>query len=421
MGITIGAIADDFTGATDLASTLAREGMSVVQVIGVPDAATETHGAEAVVVALKSRTAPKAEAVGEAIAATDWLLPQGAGQILFKYCSTFDSTDEGNIGPVADALLEHLGEGFAVICPAFPDNGRTVSNGELFVGDVPLAESSMKDHPLTPMRDSNLIRLMERQSRHRAGLISLDDVRSGLETIGARVEALRAEGRRYGVVDAVTNADLRAIGAANGSHRFITGGSGISLGLPAYHRATGALGEAVPLEMPSVTGRALVLSGSCSEATRAQVARACSVWPSRKVDISHAAEGDGEAEALVAWALGQPANAPVLIYGSSDPAEVARTQAALGRVRAGEVMERTLATVARALLAEGFTRIVVAGGETSGAVVTALGVKALRIGPQIAPGVPWTETLGTAPAALALKSGNFGGETFFEDALGMLP
>ncbi len=420
MAITIGAIADDFTGATDLANTLAREGMSVVQVIGVPDAATEAHGAEAVVVALKSRTAPKEEAVAEAVEAADWLLAQGAGQILFKYCSTFDSTEDGNIGPVADALLEHLGEGFAVICPAFPDNGRTVSNGELFVGDVPLAESSMKDHPLTPMRDSNLIRLIERQSEHRAGLICLDDVRSGTEAIGVRVDALRAEGRRYGVVDAVMNADLRAIGTAIGGHRFITGGSGIALGLPAYHRAIGALGEATPLELPSVTGRALVLSGSCSEATRVQVARACSVWPSRKVDIARAAEGDGEAEALVAWALGQPADAPVLIYGSSDPAEVARTQAALGRVRAGEVMERTLATVARALLAEGFTRIVVAGGETSGAVVTALGVKALRIGPQIAPGVPWTETLGAAPAALALKSGNFGGETFFEDALGML-
>ncbi|WP_422077904.1 3-oxo-tetronate kinase [Vannielia sp.] len=421
MGIILGAIADDFTGATDLANTLAREGMSVVQVIGVPDASTLPQGADAVVVALKTRTAPKAEAIAQSRAAADWLLSQGAAQILFKYCSTFDSTPEGNIGPVADALLDHLGAPFAILCPAFPANGRTVYKGTLFVGDVPLAESSMKDHPLTPMRDSSLIRLMDRQSRHKTGLIPHEHLRRGPEAIAEHTATLRAEGARYGVVDALTDEDLRTIGTAIGGHRLITGGSGIALGLPDYHRSRGTLAPGAAPTLPIADGRALVISGSCSQATRAQVARAASLWPARKVDLTRAVEGAAEAEALIAWARSQPAGAPVLIYGSSDPAEVARTQARIGATRAGELMESTLASVAQALNAEGFRRIVVAGGETSGAVVTALGVKALRIGPQIAPGVPWTETLGRTPTALALKSGNFGKETFFEDALRMLP
>lgn len=420
MTIALGAIADDFTGATDLAATLVAEGVRTVQVIGVPDAATDTGDADAVVVALKSRTAPVAEAVSQSLAALGWLRAQGARQVVFKVCSTFDSTPQGNIGPVADALADALGARIAAVCPAFPANGRTVYKGTLFVHDLPLAESPMKDHPLTPMRDSSLIRLLEAQSAHRAGLADWQTVQAGPDALRARLDALAEDGMRYAVTDALTDADLRAIGAALDAHPLVIGGSGIAMGLPANLRARGLLRAATAPALPPQRGRALVLAGSCSTATRAQIARAKAIWPARAIDVDRIAGGHDEAAAAVDWALAQPAVAPVLVYGSADPAQVAANQAKYGRDEAGAMVERTLAAIAATLSDKGFDRIIVAGGETSGAVVTALGVRALRIGPAIAPGVPWTEATGDRRLALALKSGNFGAEDFFEAAFAML-
>jgi uncharacterized protein YgbK (DUF1537 family) len=425
MPIVLGAIADDFTGATDLANTLVKEGMRVVQVIGVPAPDLDFGDADAVVVALKSRTAPVADAIADAIAeslqALAWLRAQGARQILFKYCSTFDSTPDGNIGPVADALSKALNTDFALICPAFPANGRTIYHGLLFVGNLPLAESPMKDHPLTPMRDSNLMRLMEAHSSGRVGLIPLHVVRQGADAISAKIADLKAQGISYGVIDALDETDLRMIGKAAANHALITGGSGIALGLPDNYRDTRQIKTQQDTAVPTIEGRTAVLAGSCSTATRAQLELARSQWPCCKVDIDRIATGEDVVSALAGWAIAQPQNTPVVIYGSADPQEVKAVQEKYGVERSGKMMEDTLAALAVRLSNAGFHRIVVAGGETSGAVVSALDVKMLQIGAEIAPGVPWTQTRGTRPLALALKSGNFGKPTFFEDAMKVLP
>ncbi len=421
MNIVLGAIADDFTGATDLAGTWVKEGVKTVQTVGVPDAGTDIGDAEAVVVALKSRTAPVAEAVDRSLEALQWLREAGARQIVFKYCSTFDSTEEGNIGPVADALADALGAEFALVCPAFPTNGRTIYRGYLHVGDMLLAESPMKDHPLTPMRDSSLVRLMAAQSQARVGLVPLQVVSAGVEAIRSRISALKADGVRYGVIDAVADADLRVIGEAAADHRLVTGGSGIGMGLPENFRKSGLLSAGSGPALPETAGREVVLAGSCSAATRAQIAAVEDIWPARKLDPDGLAAGPGEVGDAIAWALDQPADAPVLVYASAGPEEVSAVQARYGVERAGRMIESAFERIAAALAENGFSRIVVAGGETAGAVVSALGATALRIGPEIAPGVPWTETVGGRPLAVALKSGNFGRETFFADAFGMLP
>ena len=418
MGILLGAIADDFTGATDLANTLVKEGMRVVQTIGVPDG--DVADVDAVVVALKSRTAPVAEAVGQSLDALRWLQDQGAEQIVFKYCSTFDSTAQGNIGPVADALRAEMNAGCAIVCPAFPENGRTIYSGHLFVGGLPLHESSMKDHPLTPMRDSSLIRLMNAQSKGEAGLVPLQVVTQGAEAVRDAIGRLEQDGAGYAVVDALTDEDLRVIGAAAGDHKLITGGSGVATGLPENFRQRGLLGGAAKASAPKVGGRKLVLAGSCSAATRGQIALAKEKWPTRKIAVDRIAQGEDVVGDLADWALAQHEEAPVLIYASADPEEVRQVQSAYGVEKAGAMVEGVMGALAVKLNEKGFGRLVVAGGETSGAVVSALGVKALRIGPEIAPGVPWSESLGARPLALALKSGNFGGPDFFEEAFAVV-
>ena len=422
MPILLGAIADDFTGATDLANTLRKEGMTTVQVIGVPDdsVAEPVAEADAVVVALKSRTAATDIAVAEALAALDWLRAHGAEQIVFKYCSTFDSTANGNIGPVADALMDALGADIAIVCPAFPENGRTIYQGHLFVGSQLLSDSPMKDHPLTPMRDANLLRLMDQQSARGVGLAPLSAVRRGDGALAEAFEANRSAGASYVVVDALEDADLRTIGAACSEHRLITGGSGIALGLPQNFRNSGRLAAAGAVAAPAVDGADVVLAGSCSEATRAQIAWAAENWPTRKLDADQIAAGSPVVEEAMSWADPYLGATPVLIYSSSDPDEVAAVQSRYGRDRAGEMIETAMGEIACRLIANGARRMIVAGGETSGAVVSALGVKALKIGPEIEPGVPWTETLSEPPIALALKSGNFGGPNFFGKALEML-
>jgi uncharacterized protein YgbK (DUF1537 family) len=421
MTLVLGAIADDFTGASDLASTWASQGLLVVQTIGIPGNARVAEGAEAIVVALKSRTAPRDRAVAESVAAHRWLKSAGAQQIVFKYCSTFDSTPAGNIGPVADALLEETGERFTILCPAFPANRRTVYQGHLFVGSELLSDSPMRHHPLTPMRDSSLIRLMAAQTGNRVGLIPLDVVRSGVAAICERMQELRARGVVHAVVDAVSDEDLLTIGAAIRDLPLVTGGSGIGMGLPQNFRDKGLLARPAAPWLPRAEGRELVLSGSCSAATRAQLANVADLWPSRKITADELSGGAELVERLVKWALGNSPSLPVVVYASATPEELSESQGRYGTEEAGRMVEEILAAVAVRLRDAGFNRIVVAGGETSGAVSLALGVKTLRIGAEIAPGVPWCEVVGTArPLALALKSGNFGSPTFFRDALGML-
>jgi uncharacterized protein YgbK (DUF1537 family) len=420
MSLLLGAIADDFTGATDLASTLVKQGMRVTQVIGVPDENTQTGDSEAVIVALKSRTEAVDKAVLDSLATLGWLEAHGAQQFFFKYCSTFDSTPAGNIGPVADALMQSLECDFAFVCPAFPSNNRTVYKGHLFVSDLLLSESSMKNHPLTPMRDANLLRLMDAQSQHCSGLISLQQVRQGKNAISRAVDKLKSQGCAYGVIDAVNDDDLKTIGSAASGHKLITGGSGIALGLPANFLGQRVSTETVTSKLPSFGGRELVLAGSCSAVTRAQISTVKDLWPLRKIDVDAIAEGEDVVTALVDWAVTQNSSTPILIYASSDPDEVAQIQHRHGIDAAGAMVEKVMGELAQRLVAAGFDKLVVAGGETSGAVVSALGIGALRIGQEIDPGVPWTEALGEPRIALALKSGNFGNEDFFSKAFARL-
>ena len=423
MAPVLGCIADDFTGATDLANMLVRGGLRTVQLIGVPEAGTEVPDVDVIVVALKSRTIPVADAVSDSLAALKWLQAAGASRFFFKYCSTFDSTDQGNIGPVADALLDALDADFTIACPAFPETGRTIFKGHLFVGDQLLSESSMRHHPLTPMTDSNLVAVLGRQTARKVGLVQHRDVAGGAEAIGERLQALRADGFGYAIVDAISDDQLYEIGEALADLPLITGGSGVALGLPnAYRRR-----DLVPDQpgradaVPSVSGKALVVAGSCSAATLGQVA----VWeqsrPSYNIDPLKLADGADEVGAALAVARAHP-DQPVLIYASAAPEVVKAVQQRLGREEAGAMVERALAAIAKTLVdADGVRRLVVAGGETSGAVVGALGVTGLHIGAQIDPGVPGTVTLGDRTLALALKSGNFGAPDFFEKALAQMP
>ncbi len=419
MGVLLGAIADDFTGATDLSNTLARNGLRVVQTVGVPSAEIDLRDVEAVVVALKSRTATVEVAVAASLAALRWLFGLGARQFFFKYCSTFDSTPKGNIGPVADAILDDLGADFALVCPAFPANARTVYQGHLFVGQQLLSESSMKDHPLTPMSDPNLVRVMSEQSRHGVGLVAYDVVSTGIEATAEAFELLRTAGIRYGVVDALTNHDLETIGAAAASHRLITGGSGAALGLAANFRREGLLGPPGDASLPEAEGTGAVLAGSCSQATRAQIACWQRDYPHFKLDADRIAAGDAVVDEALAWA-DEIAGQSVLIYSSAEPGEVSAIQKRYGREQAAAMIEDATGRIATGLVAQGARRLIVAGGETSGAVVSALGITGLKIGPEIDPGVPWMETLNEPRIALALKSGNFGSEDFFFKALAML-
>jgi 3-dehydrotetronate 4-kinase len=420
VSILLGCIADDFTGATDLASMLVRAGMRTVQTIGVPADAQLAAGADAVVVALKSRTIPAAEAVAQSLAALGWLRGAGARQVYFKYCSTFDSTPAGNIGPVADALLDALGADFTIACPAFPENGRTIYKGHLFVGDVLLSDSPMKDHPLTPMTDANLMRVLARQTKRGVGLVERKIVRRGAAAIRTRFDELRARGTAYAIVDALADEDLMAIGGACAKLALVTAGSGVALGLPQNFFAAGLMQPRTDAaELPAAGGKPAVLAGSCSAATRQQVARMAERHSAHALDpVADPDPARLAAKALSAVAPALEAGRPFLVYSTAEPSQVAAVQAALGAERAATIVEDALALIAERIVASGVRRLVVAGGETSGAVVKALGVKALAIGPQIDPGVPWTASVGSEPRiALALKSGNFGAPDFFEKAL----
>ncbi|SFU72476.1 3-oxo-tetronate kinase [Halomonas korlensis] len=444
MAIVLGAIADDFTGATDLANNLVRAGMRCVQVIGVPDPATVIEDVDAVVVALKSRTCPADEAVADSLAALEWLQVQGARQLFFKYCSTFDSTDAGNIGPVADALLERLrateterlratqtkrlGNAQTVMVPAFPVNGRTVYQGHLFVGDRLLNDSGMQHHPLNPMRDADLVRVLSRQTPHPVGLAARPTLAQGGEATRRHLGELAERGIRHVICDTLDEDDLAVLAEAVVDMPLVTGGSGLGQALPAQYRRLGWLAERpAPGRLAPASGSALVLSGSCSRATLGQVDHFLERQPGFALDPERLAESDAHLQEALTFAREQLADGgPVLIYASADPDQVKAAQAALGVERAGQLVEAALGQLASTLVAEGVGRLVVAGGESSGAVVSALGVTMMRIGEQIDPGVPWTQAPlpgrsdNDAPLSLALKSGNFGGENFFSRAFAVL-
>ncbi|MEY8098138.1 3-oxo-tetronate kinase [Falsihalocynthiibacter sp. S25ZX9] len=418
MSVVLGCVADDFTGATDIAGLLARSGVKVSLRMGLPEEAPETCETSAFeVIALKSRTAPVAEAIAETRAALDWLKRAGAKRFFWKYCSTFDSTPEGNIGPVAEALMADLQTNQTIYCPAFPENGRSIFMGNLFVGEQPLAESPMKDHPLTPMRDSNLVRLLAPQVQGEVGLANRLCVAMGAEALKTRLAELRADGIAHVVVDAVANEDLYTIAEACRDMPLMTGGSAVAMPLPALYLADGTLSPyAEKVQKPVLPEGAIILSGSCSKMTRAQVAACLETVGGYQLDpLELAANG---VDAARAWLAKQDPFASKLIYATTDPDGVRSAQDKLGTAKAGQIVEDALAQLAIDARDAGTRRFVVAGGETSGAVTKALKVSRLTIGAEIAPGVPWTycESDGHE-IALTLKSGNFGSETFFADAL----
>jgi uncharacterized protein YgbK (DUF1537 family) len=418
--IVLGCIADDFTGATDLANNLVRAGMRTVQTIGVP--AKDIDGeADAVVVALKSRTVPQDDAVAQSLDALRWLRAWGAQQIYFKYCSTFDSTPAGNIGPVTEALLDALDSGFTIATPAFPDNGRTVFRGYLFVGDVLLHESGMQNHPLTPMTDSNLVRVLQAQCRRRVGLIDYRVVAKGADAIRARIAELKAQRVSIAIVDAVSNDDLLKLGPALDGMPLVTAGSGVAIGLPANF---GIRPSNAASELPRATGSRAIVSGSCSVATNRQVrAFAATGGESFRIEPSDVARGSDVVARALAWADTRLSSRPVLVYSTTEPDAVKAAQRELGVQHAGTMIEQALAAIMRGLVERGAAQLVVAGGETAGACVQALQVGQLRIGPQIDPGVPWCHAqtrLAPGGVHLALKSGNFGTDDFFNKAFALL-
>ncbi|MDF0491886.1 3-oxo-tetronate kinase [Bradyrhizobium yuanmingense] len=418
----LGCIADDYTGASDLANTLTRAGLRTVQTIGIPADDLALPEVDAVVVSLKSRSIEAGLAVSRSRAADKWLRGRGAGHVLFKICSTFDSTDAGNIGPVMDALRADCGEGAVLVTPAFPETGRTVFQGNLFVGAVPLSESPLKDHPLNPMHDSNLVRVLARQSSTQIGLVDLATVARGTEAVRARLAELAAKGIGAAIIDAVFDRDLETIGLVAAEHLLSVGASGMGLGLARALVSTGKVKSAPSSETgAAVGGLAACLAGSCSQATLQQIANAAGVMPVLHLDPDRIITGAGEAERALDWARPRLAEGPVLIASSSTPDQVAALQARHGRDAAGHAIEQAMADIAENLVKSGVRRLIVAGGETSGAVVDRLKIPGFLVGVEIAAGVPVLRAVGAESGMLlALKSGNFGGAEFFSDALRLM-
>lgn len=420
MAVLLGCIGDDFTGSTDLAGFLVSSGMRTIQLTCLPKEWIDLKDVDAVVISLKSRTQETGAAVADSLSALRWLQSHDCRQYYFKYCSTFDSTDRGNIGPVTDALLDALGESFTIACPSLPVNGRTVYKGYLFVNGVLLSESGMQHHPLTPMKDANLVRVLGRQARGRVGLIDQETVTLGAAAIRKQYAEL-AQSCRYAIIDTLFTKDLIEIGHASADLKLLTGGSGLAIGLADNFSEKGLLVKAEnPALLDRIAGETLILSGSCSPATREQVALFRKDHPALKIDPLALHQGSQSVAKAMQWLEDHRHEGPLMVYATDSPEAVKRGQEEIGVEIAGAIVERTLADIARAAAARGVTRFIVAGGETSGAVVQALGIAALRIGPPIAPGVPLTQALGERPLLLALKSGNFGGRDFFAKTLAMM-
>jgi len=410
----LGCIGDDFTGSSDLANTLSKQGMACVQYVGVPDGPAADH-VEAGVVALKSRSIDPAEAVRQSLEALHWLQAQRCTQFFFKYCSTFDSTRQGNIGPVADALAEALGAHKVIVCPAFPGTGRSLYNGHLFVNDALLNESGMQNHPLTPMTDSDIRRWLAPQTKHNVGHVAAAHVFEGAEAIRTALEAEHAAGKRLIVVDALRDADLMEIGKAADQLPLITGGSGVALGLPGNFARRGQISQrGAPWR--GQPGKCVALSGSCSTATRRQIALHRQSNPTFEIDAVDVIQGALVPQSVTDWLL--QADGVPLAYSSADPQAVAAIQTQFGRAESAEALETFFATLARQLVDAGVGKILTAGGETSGAIVEGLQLKTLEIGPEIDPGVPALR--GGDALVIALKSGNFGAEDYFAKAARVL-
>jgi uncharacterized protein YgbK (DUF1537 family) len=422
--LALGCIADDYTGASDLANTLTRAGLRTVQTIGVPADDLKLPDVDAVVVSLKSRSIEAGLAVSRSRAAEKWLRGRGASHVLFKICSTFDSTDAGNIGPVMDALRADCGEAVVLVTPAFPETGRTVYQGNLFVGAVPLNESPLKDHPLNPMHDSNLVRVLARQSKTQIGLVDLATLSRGAQAVQARLAELSGKGIGAAIIDAVFDRDLETIGLVAAEHRLSVGASGIGLGLARALVSTGKVKSAATSNEQGavVGGRVACLAGSCSQATLQQIANAERVMPVLRLEPDRILTGANETQRALEWAKERLAQGPVLIASSATPAEVAALQARHGRDAAGHAIEQTMADIAESLVKSGVRRLIVAGGETSGAVVDRLTIPGFLVGAEIAAGVPVLRAVGAAAGdmLLALKSGNFGGPEFFADAIRLM-
>lgn len=424
MTLALGCIADDYTGASDLANTLTRCGLRTVQTIGIPADDLELPEVDAVVVSLKSRSIEARLAVERSRAAEKWMRSRGASHVLFKICSTFDSTDAGNIGPVMDALRADSGDNIVLVTPAFPETGRTVYQGNLFVGSVPLNESPLKHHPLNPMHDSNLVRVLARQSGTNIGLVDLGVIACGSDVVRAHLDGLSENGFGAAIADAVFASDLETIGAVALDHRVSVGASGLGLGLARALVASGRVKAhaAAAIKETPVGGAAACLAGSCSQATLQQIARAEQIMPVLHLKPERVIGGGEEARRALAWAKDRLSKGPVLIASSSTPDQVAALQARHGRDAAGHAIEQAMADIAEGLVQAGVRRLVVAGGETSGAVVDRLGIPGFLVGAEIAAGVPVLRAVGAASGEmlLALKSGNFGGAEFFADALALM-
>ncbi|MDP9810390.1 uncharacterized protein YgbK (DUF1537 family) [Rhizobium tibeticum] len=425
MPILLGSIADDYTGASDLANTLTKNGLSTVQTVGIPDPSLALPDVDAIVVSLKIRSVAAMEAVAAATQAERWLRERGAAHVLYKICSTFDSTDAGNIGPVTDALGKAAGNDVVLVTPAFPETGRTVYLGHLFVGGQPLNESPLKDHPLNPMLDANLVRVMARQSRGTVGLVDLATVSAGAGAVKARLEALRAEGATAAIADAICERDLETLGQVALQAPVSTGASGLGLGLARALTRSGRVSSATAATADAIRpvgGLSAIVSGSCSKATLRQLDVAERSMPILRLDPERLLAGPDAIAEAISWAGERISASPVIIAASSTPDVVSRLQSQYGREASGHAIETATATIAAELVARGVRRLVVAGGETSGATVDRLAIPAFQIGPEIAPGVPVLRTVGNKQGdmLLALKSGNFGGEDFFMEALAVM-
>ncbi|MBY5368608.1 3-oxo-tetronate kinase [Rhizobium leguminosarum] len=425
MAILLGSIADDYTGASDLANTLTKNGLRTVQTVGIPDPSLALPDVDAVVVSLKIRSVPASDAVAAAASAERWLRRRGAGHVLYKICSTFDSTDAGNIGPVTEALSEAAGGGLVLVTPAFPETGRTVYLGHLFVGGQPLNESPLKDHPLNPMHDANLVRVLTRQSRNAVGLIDLTTITAGPGAVKARLDSFRSAGVTAVIADAIFERDLETLGEVALETPVSTGASGLGLGLARALVRSGRIssgGATTADAIRPVGGLSAIVAGSCSKATLHQLDIAERSMPVLRLDPERLLAGSDEIAAAISWAGDRISSGPVVIAASAAPETVSRLQSLYGREASGHTIETATSIITAELVERGVRRLVVAGGETSGAAVDRLAIPAFLIGPEIAPGVPVLRTVGNAQGdmLLALKSGNFGGEDFFTAALAMM-
>ncbi|MDH3000575.1 hypothetical protein A1D23_01700 [Chelonobacter oris] len=407
----LGVIADDFTGASDIASFLVENGLSTVQMNGVPKRRLQS-AVDAVVISLKSRSNPVEEAVQQSLNALNWLQHNGCTQFYFKYCSTFDSTANGNIGPVTDALMNALDTDFTVITPALPINGRTIFNGYLFVGQTLLNESGMQNHPITPMKDANLMRLMDAQADGKTGLVGYADVIRGADHVKCCFDQLKQQGYRYAVVDAVDNVQLAVLAKAIDDFKLVTGGSGLAAYMAA-HKSKNTPQKTQKTALLPTKADSVVLSGSCSVMTNKQVEAYKTKAAHKWLDVEQSLNNPNYADELYQWVIEHLNDdyAP-MVYATVPPQKLKEIQQQFGADNASHAIESTFATLAKKLKRYGVKNFITAGGETSSIVVQELGFDGFQIGKQIAPGVPWLKAL-DEEVFLALKSGNFGSETFF--------